>query len=272
MNQLKHVMELLQEAKEPFVFVTVKNGTGSMPRHCGASMVVRQNGTIAGSVGGGLLEAMAIEQALQVLDSRQDKEQTFQLSGQQAAQSGMICGGSGVLAFHYCAPEMELPQVPDDHGCTFIFGGGHVGLALAKVLAFLGWPAMILDDRSEFSEPERFHGAECVTLSDFQHIPQLSVRPEDSIVIVTRGHLGDLDVLRWAIREKADYIGMIGSKRKRDMLFQTLCSEGVPQTLLAKVYSPIGLDIGAETPEEIAISIVAEMIDVQARQKKEGNI
>ncbi len=81
-----------------------------------------------------------------------------------------------------------------------------------------------------------------------------------------------LDGLRWAIREKADYIGMIGSKRKRDMLFQTLCSEGIPQTLLAKVYSPIGLDIGAETPEEIAISIVAEMIDVQARQKKEGNI
>lgn len=234
-------------------------------------MLVRQNGTIAGSVGGGLLEAMAIERALQVFDSKQDAEQVFRLTGQQAAQSGMICGGSGVLAFQYCTPEIEMPPITADHGRIYIFGGGHVGLALSKVLGLLSWSVTVLDDRPEFSAPDRFDGAECITLPDFQHIPALPVMPEDSIVIVTRGHLGDLDVLRWAIGQQAGYIGMIGSKRKRDMLYQTLRLEGVPQELLSKVFSPIGLDIGAETPEEIAISIVAEMIGVQARQKKEDN-
>ncbi|MDO5142771.1 MAG: XdhC/CoxI family protein [Eubacteriales bacterium] len=269
MGQLKRAMQALRAAGEPFVLVTVKDGTGSMPRHRGAAMVVRQDGSIVGSVGGGLLEATAIEQARQALAAQQDREHAFHLTGQQAAQSGMICGGSGVLAFRYRTPQMELPEIPEEYGRTYIFGGGHVGLALSKALALLGWPVTVLDDRAAFAAPERFAGAAGIVLPDFEHIPALPVQPEDRIAIVTRGHLGDLDALRWALGQPAHYIGMIGSKRKREMLYQTLRSEGVPQARLDAVFSPIGLDIGAETPEEIAIAIVAEMIAVQSQRKKE---
>lgn len=151
----------------------------------------------------------------------------------------------------------------------YIFGGGHVGQALAQGAALLGWPVTVLDDRAEYADPARFPDAVCITVPGFDSLPDLPVGPADGIVIVTRGHLGDADVLRWAVQQNAGYIGMIGSKRKRDMLYQTLQEEGVLQARLQQVHSPVGLDIGAETPGEIAVSILAELIAIRAQRRNE---
>lgn len=269
MTKLKHAAETLHAAKRPFVLVSVKDGTGSMPRHQGAIMLVRQDGSIVGTIGGGLLEAQAIRAAQKVFAAKRDMEQPFQLTGKQAAQDGMICGGSGTLTFRYCPPEQPLPELPEESGMLYIFGGGHVGQALAQGAVLLGWPVTVLDDRAAYADPARFPETACITVPGFDSLPDLPVGPADGIVIVTRGHLGDADVLRWAVQQNAGYIGMIGSKRKRDMLYQTLQEEGVSQTRLQQVHSPVGLDIGAETPGEIAVSILAEIIAIRVQRRNE---
>ena len=271
MTKLRHEAEKLWTEGQPFVLVSVKDGTGSMPRHQGAIMLVRQDGSIAGTIGGGLLEAQAIREAKEVFAAQRDREQSFILTGQQAARDGMICGGSDTLAFRYCPPEKAMPELPKESSMLYIFGGGHVGQALAHAATLIELPVTVLDDRAEYTDHARFPQADCITVKGFDCLPTLPVGPSDMIAIVTRGHLGDLDVLRWAVRQNAGYIGMIGSRRKRDTLYQTLREEGVPQEQLERVCSPIGLDIGAETPGEIAVSILAEIVEVRAKWRKERN-
>ena len=224
MTKLKHAAETLHAAKRPFVLVSVKDGTGSMPRHQGAIMLVRQDGSIVGTIGGGLLEAQAIRAAQKVFAAKRDMEQPFQLTGKQAAQDGMICGGSGTLTFRYCPPEQPLPELPEESGMLYIFGGGHVGQALAQGAVLLGWPVTVLDDRAAYADPARFPETACITVPGFDSLPDLPVGPADGIVIVTRGHLGDADVLRWAVQQNAGYIGMIGSKRRKKAFHRPACS------------------------------------------------
>ena len=146
----------------------------------------------------------------------------------------------------------------------YLVGAGHVSLATAKVAALAGFELVIMDDRAEFANVDRFSQArEVRVLENFDHcLPELG--PDDYIVIVTRGHVHDRDVLAQALGTKAGYIGMIGSKPKRAAVYQSLLDSGFTQAQLDLVYSPIGLPIGADTPEEIAVSIVAEMIKVRA--------
>ncbi|CAG1772542.1 partial putative xanthine dehydrogenase subunit A, partial [uncultured bacterium] len=168
------------------------------------------------------------------------------------------CGGSLMLI----DPVLPLETV-------FLFGAGHVAQPTARLAAFVGFRVRVVDDRAEFAEARRFPEAEEVLVAtDFDSaLKGLNIGRGAFIVIVTRGHLHDKTVLMQALRTEAAYIGMIGSRRKRDHIFNALLKQGFTEGDLQRVHSPIGLDIGAETPEEIALSIVAEMVRARARRR-----
>ncbi len=153
--------------------------------------------------------------------------------------------------------------------CTaYIFGAGHVSQKIAPLAATVGFRTVVLDDRAEYASRERFPApTELVRLESFERLPPLAVDGDSYIVIVTRGHLHDKTVLEWSLRTGAGYIGMIGSRRKRDKLYAALTGQGFAAEDLRRVHSPIGTDILAETPEELAVSIVGELIRVRAERE-----
>lgn len=233
---------------------TIIGTEGSTPRETGAKMLVREDGTILGTIGGGCLEGEVIEEALNVI--REEKPRTFHhdLTGREAAGAGMICGG--VLDI-YIEPIIPTPTV-------FIFGCGHISLFVSKISAMMGFQVVVIDDRALFANKERFPEAEQVIAEKFSlAFPQLKVNRSSYLVIVTRGHAGDQEVLEWAISTEARYIGMIGSKRKIQTVYKNLEERGIARERLQRVFAPIGLEIGALTPEEIAVSIVGQMIEVR---------
>jgi xanthine dehydrogenase accessory factor len=187
---------------------------------------------------------------------REETPRTFHhdLTGKEAAGAGMICGG--VLDI-YIEPIIPSPTV-------FIFGGGHISLFVSKISAMAGFEVAVIDDRTEFANTERFPEAEQVIAGTFSlTFPQLKVNRSSYLVIVTRGHAGDQEVLEWALSTEARYIGMIGSKKKIRTIYQNLEKKGIAQEQMQRVFAPIGLEIGALTPEEIAVSIVAQLIQVR---------
>jgi xanthine dehydrogenase accessory factor len=153
-------------------------------------------------------------------------------------------------------------------GVVYLFGGGHVSQQIARLTDMVGFKTVVLDDRPAFANTERFPQAEIVVVEQFQQLPELLINKDSYLVIVTRGHLHDSIVLEQVLQTDAAYIGMIGSKRKRDHLFKDLQIKGFSNKELRRVYSPIGIDIYAETPEEIAVSIVAELIKARAEREK----
>ncbi|UCH07589.1 MAG: XdhC family protein [Deltaproteobacteria bacterium] len=237
---------------------TVINATGSTPREIGSKMLIRSDGTILGSVGGGSLEAQVCKEAIKVMRENRSTVLRFDLTGKEVAEEGMICGGN-----------MEVfvePIVPEP--CLFIFGAGHISLFLAKLGKMVGFKVVVIDDRPEFANADRFPEADEVIAQDFHlAFPQLTTNRASYIAIVTRGHLQDETVLEWAVKTDAAYIGMIGSRKKNQTVLSHLHSKGVSKKRLGEVHAPIGLHINAETPEEIAVSIIAEII----KTRREGN-
>jgi xanthine dehydrogenase accessory factor len=233
---------------------TIISTEGSTPRETGAKMLVRENGTISGTIGGGSLEGQVIKEALKVI--RDDRPRTFHydLTGKEADSIGMICGG---IMDVYIEPIVPSPT-------AFLFGCGHISVIVSKIGAMAGFQVVAVDDRAEFACEERFPDAEQVVAMAFSNaFLQLKVNRSSYIVIVTRGHAGDQEVLEWALGTEARYIGMIGSRQKIQSLYNRLEEKGVAPETLQRVHAPIGLDIGALTPAEIAVSIVAEMINVR---------
>ncbi len=362
MKQLIREMAALYARGQSFALATVVTRNGSAPRSAGAKMLVRADGSTAGTVGGGALEAQVEQLARQVLQTHQAVVQGYAFSGQDAASMDAICGGQvevlvewldagspqeasvvkglqAAVAGHrkawlvtafplrYAAgtvgPGREsttshalvhpdgsvtgwLPewvdqaqvialatgglgvgvtvaaplQVPqwveagpgrlmveplDIAGTAFIFGAGHVSRSLAEFAKAVGFWTVVLDDRADYATPERFPTAdERVVLESFSDsLSKIEVEPDSFIVIVTRGHLHDQTVLTQALKSRAAYIGMIGSRRKCGLIFDELRKEGFSEADIRRVHAPIGLSIEAETPEEIGISIVAEMIQVR---------
>ena len=154
-------------------------------------------------------------------------------------------------------------------GTVYIFGAGHVSQQIAPLSETVGFKTVVLDDRAEYANHERFpSSSEIILLESFDRLPELAIDEDGYIVIVTRGHLHDKTILAWALKTKAGYIGMIGSRRKRDKIFEVLAGEGFGKQDIDRVFSPIGTDIGAETPEELAVSIVGELIKVRAEKAK----
>ena len=242
--------------------VTIIGTKGSTPREAGAKMLVREDGMIFGSIGGGCLEGQVIKDAIQVICERKPRTFHHDLRNTEASEAGMLCGG--VLDI-YVEPIISAPTV-------FIFGGGHISLFVSKISFMVGFQVVVIDDRADFANEKRFPEARQVIAAEFGlAFPQLQVNSSSYLVIVTRGHAYDRDVLEWALTTEAGYIGMIGSKKKIHDIYQCLEEKGVVREKLRRVHAPIGLDIGALTPEEIAVSIVAQMIQVR-RQIGHGKV
>ncbi len=332
---------------ESLALATIVSRSGSAPRSVGSRMVVRRDGAIVGTIGGGILEARVQELAREVLGHEKSVLKKYVLTAQDASQMGMVCGGVVQVLVQFLDVSRpghlelyreivaalkarrrawlitELPSgfdVPEPttqfliksdattvgdldyqavlalttqtsasqpelisyrekqylveslghEGIVYIFGAGHVSQQLARLTGMVGFSTVVLDDRQEFANRERFPNAEeVIVLDSFQRaLEGLEINADSYLVLVTRGHAHDQTVLRQALATKAGYIGMIGSRRKRDAIYDALVQEGFTRQDLQRVFSPIGLAIGAETPEEIAVSIVSELIQVRADKNR----
>jgi xanthine dehydrogenase accessory factor len=325
--------------------------SGSTPRDVGSMCIITQTGDLFGTVGGGLLEYQAQKKAMALFKQETSFVYKFQLTNEDLAGNGMICGGNVDLYLEPLSPlnkgvvaqfkaisrhikdnrpgilvtrikdginaldtearifiqedgqtlgvlsgfnqkalntDQELPfdlMVSSDKKTTFfvekialsprvfLFGAGHVSIFVARLAKMVGFDVTVIDDRPDFANKERFPDADDFLVTDFKNaFDHLKISHNSYILIITRGHLHDKIVLQKALGTIAGYIGMIGSDKKRNTIYKALMDEGFSKDTLEKVYSPIGLDINAETPEEIAVSIVGELIKKKAPQKKKKNL
>jgi xanthine dehydrogenase accessory factor len=257
MRDLYEEVVRLRAEGERAVLATVVRAQGSTPREAGAKMLVYEDGSIRETIGGGSLEAAVIREALDTLAAGEPRLVHHDLTGPEASDVGMICGGALDV---FLEPILSDPKV-------FLFGGGHVSLPVARLSKRVGFRVAVIDNRPEFASRERFPEADEVVIEEFSSaFKKLKIDGESYAVILTRGHVYDQEVLEWALGTEARYIGMIGSRKKVQAIFRNLREKGIPEEKLAAVHSPIGLDIGALTPEEIAVSIVAELI----RERRKG--
>ena len=346
-NLIKNVSAHL-EKNDPIILATIISHTGSAPRKTGSKMIVTPDRTIEGSIGGGILEARVIQKASANFQTHTSEVICFDLTADDAAAMGMVCGGEIDVLLDLVLPTEEnrtlfsrwTEEIQNKQGSFFltvvplapvlpknvshciwtpkgiaagalpkgnnsanellrilgkqkstqmitingvsilvepaivpkglyIFGAGHVAIPTAAFAAKVGFDVCVMDDRVEFVDSGRFPvEVDARAIAGFdQAFSDISVDDQDFIVIVTRGHLHDQVVLAQALKTDAAYIGMIGSKKKRDTIYKALLNEGFTPDDIDRVNCPIGLDIKAQTPEEIAVSIVAELIEKRASLK-----
>ena len=232
---------------------TIVHTNGSIPSYESSRMLVREDGSIVGTIGGGCVEADVWAAAKEAMEKESPRKMTFQLNNEASYDNGLICGGTLEVFV-----EPILPQP-----VAYIFGGGHISLALAKSASAVGFGIVVIDDREQFANKERFPMAQELYTSYEDAFARLAPNAASYIVIVTRGHRDDMRVLAWAVRTQARYTGMIGSKRKVISVYRALEKEGYAPEEFSRVYAPMGLEIGALSPEEIAISITAEIVAVR---------
>lgn len=342
-NLYNTALELINNG-EGFALATVITLDGSAPRGPGAKMIVRQDKSITGTIGGGLLEARVIESATDVIKNKKAETKEFHLNKNELSGIDMTCGGDLDVLIDYIEPSDVINKeifeylnaashgkdiaylvtlIPEDeksardrkqfvlisdgrsigfdgvneeeiralvfsgdaryrvaetkdkcsyiiesaaiHHKAYIFGAGHVGQAIGKLLKFLDFQVTVIDDRPEFANAERFPDADRIITDDFNNsFDTLPIDRYSYIIIVTRGHVNDQLVLSLSLKTPAGYIGMIGSRRKRKGVYEALVAQGFSQADFNRVYNPIGLPINADSPEEIAVSIAAEIIKVKA--------
>jgi xanthine dehydrogenase accessory factor len=250
----------LRRKGQKCALATIVDVNGSIPSHESAKMLVREDGSIMGTIGGGCVEAEVWNAAREVMETEQPRMLKFSLGQKAAYDTGLICGGQLQV---FVDPIVPRPQV-------FLFGAGHVSKGISKVAHLAGFSTVIIDDREQYSNRERFPEAEAVYADEYEKVfPQLDINSSSYLIIVTRGHRDDMRVLRWAISTPARYVSMIGSKRKVLSVMEELIKEGTPREAFDRLYAPMGLEIGALSPEEIAVSVVAEMIAVRRNAESE---
>jgi xanthine dehydrogenase accessory factor len=345
-NHFEDVSKYLQDGKKLILARLIKQ-MGSIPRAAGTQCIVLEDGSLKGTIGGGLLEHRVMEMAKECLKKEKSAVMHFELTGDEVAKTDMLCGGVADVYIEIVFPEnaaakevfnriskiinkggkgvlltlvsdgirpedeksrllieedgtttgeIEIVQGEDKkrlakfleiktpklteiekgkesvfvepirpYDILYLFGAGHVSTFVASLAAMVGFRVIVIDDRKEFANKERFNKADEIIVLPFSDVfEKIHISSSSYIAIITRGHIHDLNVLREVLKRSNGYIGMIGSRRKREKIYQALMEEGVSDERLKKVHSPIGMDIGAETPEEIAVSIVAELIQVRA--------
>src|SRR3954466_6067003 len=246
-------VELRKEGRKG-ALATIVNVRGSIPSFETAKMLVRDDGTIVGTIGGGCVEAEVWQAAKEVMASEKPQTLRFDLNNDPKYDTGLVCGGTLEVFIEPVAPTPHL----------YIFGAGHVAHSLYKEAVIAGFDVTVIDDRESYASRERFTEARDVYADDFERVTaQLAPGENSYMVIVTRGHRDDMRILRWAVEQPTRYLGMIGSKRKVIAIYKELEKTGVARERLLRVAAPVGLAIGAVTPQEIAVAIVAEMIAVR---------
>jgi xanthine dehydrogenase accessory factor len=345
-NHFEDISKYLQEGKKVILARIIKQ-MGSIPRAAGTQCIVLEDGSIKGTIGGGLLEHRVMERAKECLKKEKSSMMHFELTGDEVAKTDMLCGGVADIYLETVFPgnavageifkrignfinegrkgvlltlvsdgirpedeksrllieedgsttgaigivpgedkkrlakflEIKTPKLTEiekgkesifieplmPYDILYLFGAGHVSTFVSSLASMVGFRVVVIDDRKEFANKERFKEADEIIVLPFSDVfEKINISSSSYIAIITRGHIQDLNVLRESLKRSDGYIGMIGSKRKREKIYQALMEEGVSAERLRKVHSPIGLDIDAETPEEIAVSIVAELIRVRA--------
>lgn len=248
----------LRQAGIPAALATIVGTRGSTPGQESMRLLVKEDGTFLGTVGGGCLEAEVYEAALEVIRAEASRTLSFRLTQKDSPDSGLLCGGEVTIFVE----SITIPKL-------MIFGGGHISSALCRVASQAGFHVSVTDDRESYARPDRFPEASEVFARDFADtVRDLSLQANTYLVIVTRGHKEDGLVLqelagRFAAGDRAKFLGMIGSRTKRAVLFRQLRAAEVDEAFLATVRSPVGVLIGARSHDEIAVSIVAELIAVR---------
>ncbi|HXX46285.1 MAG TPA: XdhC/CoxI family protein [Candidatus Acidoferrales bacterium] len=247
----------MRKAGERGALATIVHTNGSIPSYESSRMLVREDGSIAGTIGGGCVEAEVWAAAKDVMHAEQPRKMTFNLNHEAQYDAGLICGGTLEIFVEPILPQPTL----------YIFGGGHVSLGVARVASAAGFAVGVADDRAAFANAERFPMAGDLYTTYEDAFEKIRPNASSYLLIVTRGHKDDMRVLAWAVRTDARYIGMIGSKRKVLSVYKALEREGHKAEEFQRVHAPVGLDIGALSPEEIAVSITAELIAVRRNAK-----
>ena len=273
-DKISYIARKFIEENVPFVIAEVIETKGSAPRKHNAVLLMNFEEKTWGTVGGGLLEAETERHCREQLKTKEPLHIYEFILDEAATGEGALamgCGGDATIRIRYVDPQNPGTFVEDfkTSSQAYIFGGGHVALALDPVLRHIDFETTIIDDRAEYANTERFPASRTIVCDNFDHCFDEIEPDEDSfLIIVTRGHRGDLQVLRQALRKPHAYLGMIGSRHKNQILVDQLLSEGFTQEELDQVYTPIGLEIKSETPEEIGVSIAAEMILVRAEHNE----
>ena len=247
------VHEVLERG-ESAALVTIIATEGSTPQRVGAKMLVYSDGRTIGTIGGGCYENDAFLKARRALDIRKPLVAKYELADDMAEESGLICGGQMEV---YIEPLESSPHL-------YLVGAGHVAFHLGRLASTVGFRVHVIDDREKFSNTERFPDAFEVAVDNIpEWLDKTEMPPHAYAVILTRGHRHDLDALRALTTRDLHYLGLIGSKAKVTRLHSALRDEGIHVENPERLYAPVGLDIGAITPEEIAVSILAELIAVK---------
>jgi xanthine dehydrogenase accessory factor len=284
------------DAGERLAACTVVAARGSTPQAAGARMILLGDGRTIGTLGGGCVEAEVRKQAIGLLHAGQSRLLTFKLDHDYGWDDGLICGGvmdivvqtlqgvegaqpyraalaslrageSATLEVSYSTEAGErrtFAEVLEPPPKLLVVGAGHVGQSLAELASRCGFRVSVLDDRADCASAERFPTVEQRIVADIEsELARYPIDPHTYVVIVTRGHRHDGRALAAVVNSPAKYIGLIGSRRKVKTIFDDLFAQGVPVDRLARVHAPIGLEIGAVTVPEIAVSILAELIAVR---------
>lgn len=242
------------ELGDAAALVTIVSTQGSTPQRVGAKMLVHADGRTVGTIGGGCYENDAAGKARESIRTRKAAVVRYDLSDSLAEENGLICGGRMEVFIEPLDPSPRL----------LVVGAGHVSQHLARMAADVGFLVHVLDDREKFASRERFPTAAAVEVADIApFLAAADMPPTSYVVVLTRGHTHDLGAMRALAGRNLRYIGMIGSRAKVARISDALAEEGVSAEWLKCVHAPIGLRIGAVTPEEIAVSIVAELIAVR---------
>ena len=240
----------LEASNQAGVFCTIVRSQGSTPRGIGSKMIVYPDGTIIGTVGGGEVESRVIEEALDSLKDGTPRILPYSMVDPQRGDPG-VCGGQLEV---FLEPIFPAPTL-------LLIGGGHVGKAVAHLAKWLEFRVVVSDDRPAFCTPEAIPDADEYYSIKMAELPEkMEISAWTYIVLTTRGSDVDVDGLPFLLETPAAYIGIIGSRRRWEMTQKQLIAAGIKKELLARVHSPIGLELNAETPKEIAVSIMAEIL------------
>jgi len=249
MHSLKRLVEL-SERGHTMVMATIVRSSGSVPRHTGTRMLVFPDGSIEGTIGGGEVEGRVVEEALEAFETGKPRLITYAFRDPSKGDVG-VCGGEMDIFIEPVPPEPTI----------VVIGGGHVGKAVVHLARWLGFRVVLSDDRPEFAGEEAAPGADKYVLSSMEELPQkMTIHSNCYVLLTTRGVDVDVEGLPALLATPAAFIGVIGSRRRWETTAKTLREKGVPEEDIKRISSPLGLELNAETPEEIAVSILAEII------------
>lgn len=253
------------------ICVEIIESAGSTPRTKGTLMIVDKDGNVHGTIGGGTLEFYAINDAKDYLNKAQTIEREYNLN----SEDGMICGGYNKLRFTYLSPKTDnkdfldrITELTKDNTICYVFGAGHVGANVSKILNYIGLKVVCYDDRKEYANVENLGKNIDVVCASYDNIlTNVHITKDDFVLIMTNTHITDYIVEKQVLNTDAYYIGCMGSYHRSKILKDMLSKDGFSNEQIDRIHTPIGIQVSAETPEEIAISCACEVILYKSKKE-----